>query len=225
MRILVVEDESELRKAISRYMRGIGHAVDECDSCRSASAAVEVYEHDVIVLDRMLPDGDSIKLLDAWRTKGLTTPVIFLTARDSVDDRVGGLESGADDYLVKPFAMAELAARIATLSRRGNVAAKPVMNIGPLSIDRGRREVRRDGVLIPLRPKEFTLLELLVSRMGQVVSKHRIIDTCWDETRGPMSNVEEALVASLRRKLGKPNLIRTIRGSGYMLEERRESES
>lgn len=220
MRVLLVEDEPELRMAIARYLRGLGHAVDECENCRSAKAAIEVYEHDAIVLDRILPDGDSIELLDGWRTEGKKVPVIFLTARDTVQDRVEGLQSGADDYLVKPFAMEELSARIGTIARRMASPEKmPVVSIGTLQMDKGRREVRRDGVLIPLRPKEYTLLELLVSRKGQVVSKHKIIDTCWDEASDPMSNVEESLIASLRRKLGKPNLIRTVRGSGYLLEE------
>ena len=225
MRILVVEDESELRQAIARFLRGQGHAVDECDSCRSASATLPIYEYDVVVLDRMLPDGDSIAMLDRWRAQGKTTPVIFLTAKDRVHDRVDGLQSGADDYLVKPFAMAELAARIGSIARRGVTPESPIHKIGSLEIDKGRREVRRDGVLIPLRPKEYVLLELLVSRQGKVVTKHRIVETCWDEAKEPLSNVEEALIASLRRKLGKPNLIRTIRGSGYMIEEIHDSES
>ena len=115
--------------------------------------------------------------------------------------------------------MEELAARINTIARRTTLPEPPVVKLKSLEIDKGRREVRRNGVLIPLRPKEFTLLDLLVARAGQVVSKHRIVDTCWDESSDPMSNVEESLIASLRRKLGKPNLIRTVRGSGYLFEE------
>jgi two-component system copper resistance phosphate regulon response regulator CusR len=161
-------------------------------------------------------------MLRSWRERGRKLPVIFLTARDCVEDRVDGLQSGADDYLVKPFAMEELAARIGTIARRATVPESAIVTIGTLQIDRGRREVRRDGVLIPLRPKEYTLLELLVSRQGKVVPRHKIVDACWDEAREPMSNVEETLIASLRRKLGKPELIRTIRGSGYMIEEPHE---
>ncbi len=118
MRILVVEDESELRQAIARYLRGLGHAVDESSNCRLASEAAEIYEHDVAILDRILPDGDSIQMLKQWRAGGKRLPVLFLTARDSVDDRIDGLQSGADDYLVKPFAMEELSARINTIARR-----------------------------------------------------------------------------------------------------------
>lgn len=225
MRILIVEDEFELRQAIARYLRGMGHAVDESDTCRSAVESIEIYEHDIVILDRMLPDGDSIKMLQQWRKDGRQIPVLFLTARDSIDDRVDGLQGGADDYLVKPFAMEELTARLSSIARRRTFPAEPIVRIGSLEVDQGRREVRREGVLIPLRPKEFTLLELLVSRRGRVVSKHQIVDSCWDEAREPMSNVEETLVASLRRKLGKPTLIRTIRGSGYMIEGTRENDA
>ena len=219
MRILVVEDELELRQAIAKFLRNQGHAVDECDCCRTAAETIQVYEHDIIVLDRMLPDGDSLEMLLKWRRNGNQTPVLFLTARDSVDDRVDGLQGGADDYLIKPFAMLELAARIHSIARRGTAPQDSIVRLGSLEIDHGRREVRRSGVLIPLRPKEYTLLELLVSRRGKVVTKHKIVDTCWDEAKEPMSNVEESLIASLRRKLGKPNLIRTVRGAGYMIEE------
>ena len=225
MRILVVEDESELRQAIARFLRSHGHAVDECENCRAAAEATHIYEHDVIILDRILPDGDSIEMLSLWRANGKRVPVIFLTARDSVQDRVEGLQSGADDYLVKPFSMEELSARITAISRRGQPPESAITRIGTLEINKGRREVRRSGVLIPLRPKEYTLLELLVSRYGKVVTKHCIVDACWDQAKEPMSNVEEALIASLRRKLGKPTLIRTLRGSGYMIEESNDSEA
>ena len=219
VRILIVEDELQLRLAIVRYFRNLGHAVDECDSFRQARAAVEVYEHDVVVLDRRLPDGDTLSLLQDWRDRGLQFPVIFLTALDSIDDRVDGLSIGADDYLVKPFSMKELSARISAITRR---KVDPIPNsvmVGDLEFDRAKREVKRDGVVIPLRPKEYTLLELLIGNMGQLVTKQRIIETCWDESGEPLSNVEEALIASLRRKLGKPSPIRTIRGGGYIFEE------
>ena len=219
MRILVVEDELELRQAIARYLRGLGHAVDECENCRQATASIEIYDHDVVILDRMLPEGDSLPMLNRWREGGKQIPTIFLTARDSIEDRVDGLQAGADDYLVKPFAMEELVARITTISRRAFAIESPIIKIGTLEFDRGRREVRRNAVVIPLRPKEFVLLELLVTRKNRVVTKHQIVDCCWDEAKEPMSNVEESLVASLRRKLGEPNLIKTVRGSGYMIEE------
>lgn len=218
MRILVVEDEPELRRAIVRRLRAQGHAVDEAEDGETAEYLMSVYEHSVVVLDRMLPDGDSLDRLRQWRHCGCRTPTLVLTARDRVPDRVEGLEAGADDYLVKPFAMEELLARVSALSRRRLLPTPSVLCVDDVELDTGRREVRRDGVLIPLRPKEYTLLELLMTREGRVVSRAEIVDACWDEAHEPLSNVEEVLVASLRRKLGPPTLIRTVRGAGYVLE-------
>ena len=218
MRLLVVEDEPELREAIARRFRALGHGVDEAGDAETATLMLRVYEYAVVILDRMLPDGDSVHDVERWRHEGVRTPVLFLTARDRVEDRVEGLEVGADDYLVKPFAMDELVARVATIARRGSAPRSPVVTFADVEIDTGRREVRRAGVLIPLRPKEYALLELLASRAGRVVTRRDIMDACWDEAAEPLSNVDEALVASLRRKLGKPSPIRTVRGAGYMLE-------
>ncbi len=224
MRILLVEDETELREALTRHLRGEGHGVDSCADCRKAREASEIVEPDLAILDRILPDGDSIRLVEGWRRAGKSFPVLFLTARDSVPDRVDGLRSGADDYLVKPFAMAELLARISAIARRGSFERPPIMRWGAIEIDTARREVRVSGTLVPLRPKEFTLLELLASRPGRIVSRQKIIEACWDEAHEPMSNVEETLVAALRRKLGDPRLIRTIRGAGYLLEREADAE-
>jgi len=167
----------------------------------------------------MLPDGDSVNLVQKWRARGVGIPILFLTARDAVEDRIDGLQAGADDYLIKPFAMDELLARVSVIARRGPASVSNVVKVSDLKIDLGRREVHRLGILIPLRPKEFSLLELLAARVGRVVLRTTIIDACWDEIHEPLSNVEEVLVASLRRKLGKPSLIRTVRGSGYILED------
>ncbi len=219
MRILVVEDEKELREAIGRRLRAVGNAVDEVDCGSSAHEQLAVYDYAIVILDRMLPDGDSLQHVLHWRKNGITTPILFLTGRDSVQDRIEGLEAGADDYLVKPFAMDELLARVATIARRGPTPTPSVLQIADVEINFGRREVRRKDVLIPLRPKEYALLELFASRRGRVVSRTAIIDACWDEDHEPLSNVEESLVASLRRKLGKPSIIRTVRGTGYLLEE------
>ncbi|MEM7247742.1 MAG: response regulator transcription factor [Acidobacteriota bacterium] len=218
MHVLVIEDEKELREAVVRRLRADGHGVDEASDGRSADAAMAVREPAVVVLDRMLPDGDSIELVRRWREGGLGVPILMLTALDQVGDRVAGLEAGADDYLVKPFAMAELLARVAALSRRQDVASPAQLRLGPLTLDTGRREVRRDGVLLPLRPKELVLLELLATHAGRVVTRAQIASACWDEAQEPSSNVEEVLIASLRRKLGRPSPIRTVRGAGYLLE-------
>jgi len=219
MRILVVEDEAELRSAIVRRLRAQGHGVDEASDAQSAGQWMTVHQYALVVLDRMLPDGDSVASLERWRRAGITTPVLLLTALDQVADRVGGLEAGADDYLAKPFAMAELLARVATIARRQTRPAPSVLVFRDLEVDTGRREVRRRGTLIPLRPKEYTLLELLATRAGRVVERRDILDACWDEAHEPLSNVDEVLVASLRRKLGKPSPIHTVRGTGYMFEE------
>ena len=218
MRILVVEDQPELREAIVRRLRAEGHGVDQAGDCETAEYLMSVYEHAVIVLDRMLPDGDSVDRLQAWRQRGMNVPVLLVTAKDDVSDRIDGLHSGADDYLIKPFAMEELLARVAAIGRRQSIPLASILKIADLEINLGRREVKRSGVLLALRPKEYALLELLMKRSGRVVTHSEIIDACWDEAHEPASNVDEVLVASLRRKLGQPVLIRTVRGAGYMLE-------
>ncbi|MEM1181609.1 MAG: response regulator transcription factor [Acidobacteriota bacterium] len=218
MRVLVVEDEMEIRSAVARRLRHLGHGVDEAADCGDAESFLATYRYDVVVLDRMLPDGDSIELLGRWRAKGLAAPVLFLTARDQVADRVGGFEAGADDYLVKPFAMEELVARLVALARRSPALRQSTVTVGDLEIDASRRQVKRGGVVLTLRPKEFAILELLAGRAGRVVSRQDIVASCWGEDHEPTSNVEEVVVAALRRKLGKPALIKTVRGAGYLLE-------
>lgn len=218
MRILVVEDEEELRLAIVRRLRALGHGVDEAVDGETGEHLLSIFDPAVVILDRMLPDGDSITRLAAWRRRGIDTPVLLLTARDQVAERIEGFESGADDYLIKPFAMDELLARVSAIGRRQSKPTASVLSIGDIEIDSARRAVRRAGVLIPLRPKEYSLLELLATRAGRIVARADIIDACWDEAHEPLSNVDEVLVASLRRKLGAPSPIRTMRGAGYMLE-------
>lgn len=218
MRILVVEDHTELRAAIVRRLRARGNSVDEVGNARDAKAYLQAAAYDVAILDRMLPDGDSIDVLRALRAAANRTPILLLTARDQIADRVEGLEAGADDYLVKPFAMDELLARIGVLARRSAPPRPSITRVADLELDAGRREVRRAGILIPLRPKEYSLLELLANRLGRAVSRNDILDYCWDVLESPASNVEESIIASLRRKLGEPALIKTVRGMGYMLE-------
>lgn len=218
MRLLIVDDHQDLRDAIARRLVALGHAIDTAVDCGDAESFVRSYTYDVVVLDRMLPDGDAIDLLQRWRRQGLQMPVLFLTACDAVQDRVAGFASGGDDYLVKPFSMDELAARVTALGRRGASLRPSLIRITDLEVDLGRREVRRAGVLLPLRPKEFTLLQLLAERAGHVVTRGEIIAGCWGEGQEPDSNAEEVLVAALRRKLGAPALIRTVRGSGYRLD-------
>ncbi|MEM6295982.1 MAG: response regulator transcription factor [Myxococcota bacterium] len=221
MRVLLIEDEAEMAEALGRRLSASGHVVVYARTQAGAAAyfAEDAAQFDVIVLDRGLPDGDGLDGLGDWRSRGLTTPVLVLTAMVDVHQRVAGLERGADDYLGKPFAMAEFLARVVALGRRGGRLSIQVEHAGDLELDLARREVRRSGVRIPVRPKEYAVLELLLRRQGRVVTRDELRRHCWgDETSS--SNVEETTVASLRRKLGSPALIHTRRGQGYILEVR-----
>ncbi len=218
MRLLLLEDQTDLREAVAGRLRGHGHAVDEARDLAEAESFVRSYAYDAWVLDRMLPDGDSLATLQRWRERGITTPALLLTARDAVADRVDGFAGGADDYLIKPFAMDELMARIGAIARRGGDIRPSTIRIGDLDVDLGRREARRAGVTLPLRPKEFALLQLLAERAGHVVPRQDILAACWGEEQQPASNADEVLIATLRRKLGDPSLVRTVRGAGYLLD-------
>lgn len=219
MRILLVEDERGLSDGISAALRVTGFAVDAAGDLRSARALAAKHRYDCLICDRMLPDGDGIEILqEDWRVEQ-GVPVLLLTARDSLRDRVDGIERGADDYLGKPFAMSELLARVKMLCRRREMISPAVLKIGRLEVDTNRREVREDGVVLSLTAKEFAVLELLASRPGQVVSREEITAQCWDRLTEPMSNAVDVVISQLRRKLGEPSPIRTVRGAGYILEE------
>lgn len=217
MRVLFVEDDRELREVVARQLRNQGIAVDEAARVIEADMAASVHDYDCVVLDRMLPDGDALELVEGWRTAGSTVPVMFLTARSSVGDRVAGLGVG-DDYLVKPFDLDELVARVRAVGRRGSRPGPVVMRWGDLEVHRGMREVRRSGVLHPLTPKEFAVLEALVEADGAVVSVSELVERCWDEHADLFSRAIYVHIAALRRKLGNPPVIRTVRGAGYALD-------
>ncbi|MFI9275307.1 response regulator transcription factor [Kitasatospora sp. NPDC052896] len=217
MRVLVVEDDADLRFAVAAALRGEGLAVDEVADLPAADEALFVTEYDCAVFDRMLPSGDAVDFVHALRRAGHTVPVLFLTARDTVADRVEGFAVGGDDYLVKPFAVPELAARVHSLCRRATAVRPPVQRFADLEIDTARRQVHRGGVLLVLTRKEFAVLELLAARADQAVPRADLIEKCWDEMAEPNSNVVEVLVSQLRRKLGDPPLIHTVRGVGYRL--------
>lgn len=220
MRLLVLEDQTDLREAVAGRLRAHGHAVDEVADLATAQSFVLSYAYDAFVLDRTLPDGDALASLRQWRRRGIATPALFLTARDAVEDRIDGFACGADDYLIKPFSMDELMARITAIGRRGGAIRPSVLRVADLEVDLGRREVRRGGIALPLRPKEFALLQLLAERAGQVVARGDIIASCWGEGQEPASNADEVLIAALRRKLGAPPLLHTVRGAGYRLDGR-----
>lgn len=215
MKVLLLEDDVELGAAVVDGLRDEGFVVDHVATLADADLQRSVTHYDCLVLDRMVPDGDAVSLVDAMRRAGETTPTLLLTARDRVSDRVAGFEHGADDYLVKPFAFAELTARVRALGRRAADPAPPVLRVGDLEVDTARHEVRRGGEPVALTAKEFTVLEVLVAAAGRVVGRTELLERGWDEMSAPGSNVVDVLVGQLRRRLGTPDPIETVRGVGY----------
>jgi two-component system copper resistance phosphate regulon response regulator CusR len=220
MRVLVVEDDPELGAEVAGGLRSVGYAVDLAVSLTDADLKLAVNAYDCLVLDSLLPDGDGLQVLRRQRAAGVRLPVLVLTALDAATDKVAGFSEGADDYLAKPFAFAELAARVGTLCRRAEHSRHAIVRIADLELDTSRKRVRRGGVLLSLDTKEFTVLELLAARAGLVVSHAELIEHCWDEPTGSLSTVVDAVIAQLRRKLGPPVMIDTVRGSGYIIERR-----
>lgn len=224
MRILLVEDDVRTASFVSKGLRQEGFAVDQaCDGKEGLFLAM-TESHDLAVIDIMLPKLDGLALIDEIRRRGIRTPVIVLSARSSVDDRIRGLQAGGDDYLVKPFAFSELVARIQALIRRATLAVEPTtLTVGDLQIDLARREAFRAGDRIDLQPKELMLLEYLMRNVGRVVSKTMIMEHVWDYNFDPQTNVVEARICRLRDKIDRPfarKLIHTVRGLGYVLEDK-----
>lgn len=221
MRILLVEDSRRLQQAIGTGLRKAGYAVDIAGDGEEGLWYAESNDYDVIVLDLMLPKMDGLTVLRRLRDQGKTTHVLILTAKDTVNDRVRGLDTGADDYLVKPFAFAELLARVQALGRRAHGVKSPQIAVGDLTIHLASRTVTRSDSPVTLRPREYALLEFLALRRGEVVSRSEIEHHIYDDRAEPMSNVVDATVYAVRRKIdrpGKPSLIQTRRGMGYILE-------
>lgn len=219
MRVLVVEDEARVRSFIKRGLIEAGMAVDTAGDGDQALADALSSGYDAIVLDLTLPGLDGLEVLRQLRARGCASPVLILTARDSVDDRVRGLDRGADDYLVKPFAFSELLARLRALLRRGTPQAQ-VIEVGDLRIDIASRRVERAGQPIELTAKEFALLEYLARHVGEVVTRTMISEHVWDINFDTLSNVIDVYIRYLRRKIDDPfqeKLIRTRRGVGYSL--------
>jgi DNA-binding response OmpR family regulator len=217
MRVLFVEDSESLRRSVRRALRHAGFAVDVAADGEEGLAAAELNEYDALILDVMLPKLDGLTLLRRLRSNGHQTHVLLLTARDTLDDRVEGLRQGADDYLVKPFALAELIARVEALCRRAYGTKTADFRIGGFQIDFRARRLQRDGATIDLTPREWRLLEYLALRRDQVVPRSEIEAHIYDDLVEPMSNVVDTAVYGLRRKIGA-NFIRTRRGMGYVLE-------
>jgi len=222
--LLVVEDEPELAEVIARGLRRDGHAVDVALRANDAELKLRSAGYDLVLLDWNLPDGSGLQLCrdlvsgDLPTLEGDRPRIMMLTARDDVDDRVRGLDSGADDYLVKPFAFAELSARVRALIRR-DTESDPVISVGALVLDAARFIATRDGVRLDLTAKEFALLHYFMANPGIVMSQEHLLEHVWDEMTDPMTNVVRVTVSNLRKKLGQPQLITTVPGRGYRLEE------
>lgn len=222
MKILIVEDESKTGEYLRQGLSEAGFVVDLTQDGADGLHLALQGEHDLVILDVMLPSLDGWQVLETLRKRGLQMPVLFLTARDQVEDRVKGLELGADDYLVKPFSFSELLARVRTILRRGRNSTDPTtLRVADLELDLLRRRVSRDGQRIDLTAKEFSLLELLMRRQGEVLPRSLIASQVWDMNFDSDTNVIEVAMRRLRVKIdeGRPvKLIQTVRGMGYVLE-------
>lgn len=223
MRVLVVEDERKISDFIRRGLSEQGYAVEVAGDGEEALDWTAIAEFDLVILDVLLPLVDGVQVCRTLRERGNRTPILMLTARDAVQDRIRGLDSGADDYLVKPFAFAELVARIRALMRRGPAVAGPVLQVGDLILNSATREVSRADVDIPLTAKEFALLEYLMRHPNQVLTRTMICEHVWSYDFDNATNVIDVHVRNLRRKIDDPlpvRLIQTVRGVGYRISAR-----
>jgi two-component system, OmpR family, response regulator len=221
VRVLLVEDDPTIADFVAKGLREAGFAVDVAGDGRIGLDRALAGGHDAAIVDVMLPHLDGLALIDALRARGVRMPVLILSAKRSVDDRVRGLQAGGDDYLTKPFAFAELLARVQALIRRATGAAEPTrLTVGDLSLDLLTRRVQRGGEIIELRPREFALLEYLMRNAGRVVSKTSILSHVWGYNFDPNTNVVDVLVSRLRDRIDRTfptKLLHTVRGVGYIL--------
>jgi two-component system, OmpR family, response regulator len=220
MRILIVEDEPKMAGLLRRGLTEEGHAVDVAHTGDEALWMAEAVDYDAIVLDLMLPGVDGIEVCRRWRAGGVTAPVLMLTARDAVEDRVAGLDAGADDYLPKPFSFAELLARLRALVRRGATQRSPVLEVGDLRLDPATRQVWRGDTEIHLSGKEYALLETFMRRPGEVLSRFQLLEHAWDDAYENRSNVVDVYIRYLRDRIDRPfgrSTLQTVRGAGYRL--------
>ena len=222
MRVLVVEDDAKMASLIRRGLLEEGYAADVAGDGENALWMAGAASYDAIVLDVMLPGADGFEVSRQLRHDGIWSPVLMLTARDSVEDRVNGLDSGADDYLTKPFSFAELLARLRALTRREKIEQPPVLHVGSLRLDPATRRVWRGNTEIELSAKEFALLEIFMRRPGRALSRYELLEHAWDYSYENRSNVVDVYVRYLREKVDRPfgvKSIQTVRGVGYRLRE------
>jgi two-component system OmpR family response regulator len=223
MRILIVEDEPKMTRILRRGLEDEGYAVDTSADGDDALHMATENDYDAVLLDVMLPGRDGFEVCRQMRARGRWAPVIMLTARDAVSDRVSGLDSGADDYLVKPFSFDELVARVRALVRRGAKERPATLSVGPLTLDPATRRVEREGTPLSFTPKEYGLLEFLMRHPNEILSRTRILEHVWDYNYDGVSNVVDVYVKYLRAKIDVPfgsSLLKTVRGAGYMLDEK-----
>jgi two-component system OmpR family response regulator len=221
MRILIVEDDRKMARILTTGLRAEGHATDLAETGEAAVALLARAPYEAVILDVMLPGRDGLEVCRTLRAAGNSVGVLMLTARDAVPDRVAGLDAGADDYLVKPFAFDELLARLRSLGRRGETARPPLLTHGDLVLDPARRQVSLGGAPVELTSREFALLEAFLQHPGEVLTRTRLLERVWDEHYDGLSNLIEVYVGRLRRKLsrpGRPLALRTVRGAGYVLD-------
>ena len=222
MRILIAEDQKDLNRIITKRLSAEGYSVDSCFDGEEALIYIEMAEYDGIILDIMMPKRDGLSVLHSLREKGIGTPVLFLTARDTVEDRVLGLDSGADDYLVKPFAFDELIARIRAMTRKSAGNSSNIFSVADLVMDTASHTVTRGGREIALSAKEFSLLEYLLRNKGHVLSRTMIENNLWNFDYSGGTNAVDVYIRYLRKKVDdgfEPKLIHTVRGCGYVLKE------
>lgn len=224
VRVLLVEDEARLADSIARGLRQAAHAVDVADRLSAARQKLEVERYDAVILDVNMPDGSGFGLAAELRKRAVPVPILMLTARDGVEDRVTGLDSGADDYLVKPFAFDELLARLRALQRRAPESRPIAFSVSDLTLDPATRSVSRAGRAVELTTTEYALLDYLARHAGVVCGRAAISGAVWDENYDPFSNIIDVYVSRLRRKIDQPGLvplIHTVRGAGYTLDPAR----
>lgn len=220
MRVLLIEDDRKAAKLVAKGLQEEGFVVDVALTGEEGEEQAAVNEYDVIVLDWLLPGKDGIAVCRALRARDVSTPILMLTARDSLADRVSGLSTGADDYLTKPFGFAELVARIRALLRRSRLVRSAVLRVADLTLEPATRRVTRAGISLTLTSKEYAILEVLMRSPGEIVSRTRLVEHVWDEASEVIDNLVDAHVSHLRKKIdrgGSVPLIHTVRGFGYRL--------